>query len=221
MASAYRARVKDDIAALVENFSTLVQSARISDDNIGQARTFNYHCPPPPPHPPPLGLKYRSFSGCISLGTDSTVNSYHETELTFTHNRVYLQDKRAPSDFPEVLAQKVVYAGQSLLALIGEIKRNAIVSDFKARNRDVTNLRARYAAAEAASEAEFLDLQARIHAVREVRSVTYRDTDYFISSLCLSHSIPRPFEPMRPLIRRQSKQHFIAKGAIHPMRRRM
>lgn len=112
MASAYRARVKDDIAALVENFSTLVQSARISDDNIGQ-------------------------------------------------------DKRAPSDFPEVLAQKVVYAGQSLLALIGEIKRNAIVSDFKARNRDVTNLRARYAAAEAASEAKFLDLQARIHAVRE------------------------------------------------------
>lgn len=70
-----------------------------------------------------------------------------------------------------------MYAGQSLLALIGELKRNAIVSDFTARNRDVTDLRARYAAAEVASEAEFLELLARIHAVREVRSATCRDTD--------------------------------------------
>ena len=80
----------------------------------------------------------------------------------------HLQDKRAPSDFPEVLAQKVVYAGQSLLALIGEIKRNAIVSDFAARNRDVAALRARYEAAEAASYAEYLDLQAQIQAVTGV-----------------------------------------------------
>lgn len=68
-----------------------------------------------------------------------------------------------------MLAQKIVYAGQSLIALIGEIKRNAIVSDFAARNRDVAALRERYEAQEAASELELRELYARIHAVTAVR----------------------------------------------------
>ena len=69
-----------------------------------------------------------------------------------------------------MLAQKIVYAGQSLLTLIGEIKRNAIVSDFAARNRDVAALTEQYAAQEAASELELQHLTARIHAVTAVRS---------------------------------------------------
>ena len=79
------------------------------------------------------------------------------------------QDKRGPSDLPEVLAQKIVYAGQSLLALIGELKRNAIVSDFAARNKDVEVLKIQYEAHEAACERELLEVHSRIRAVKAVR----------------------------------------------------
>ena len=73
-----------------------------------------------------------------------------------------------PSDLPEVPAQKLVYAGQTLLALIGEIKRNALVSDFAARNADAAVQREQYAAQQAASEAELQRVTTRIAAVTRV-----------------------------------------------------
>ncbi len=81
---------------------------------------------------------------------------------------VIKQGRRVPSDLPEVLAQKIVQAGQTLLTLIGEIKRNALVSDFAARNADVAALRDRLAAQQAASEHELQRVMARIAAVTQV-----------------------------------------------------
>ena len=69
---------------------------------------------------------------------------------------------------PEVLAQKIVQAGQTLLTLIGEIKRNALVSDFAARNADVATLRERLTAQQAASEEELQRVTTRIAAVTQV-----------------------------------------------------
>ncbi len=72
------------------------------------------------------------------------------------------------SDLPEIPAQKLIHAGQTLLTLIGEIKRNALVSDFAARNADAAAQREQYEAQQVASEAELLRITTRIAAVTRV-----------------------------------------------------
>ena len=85
-----------------------------------------------------------------------------------------------PSDLPEVLAQKIVQAGQTLLTLIGEIKRNALVSDFAARNADVAASRDRLALQQAASEEELQRVMTRIAAVTQVCMSRPEAVMYFV-----------------------------------------
>ncbi len=47
------------------------------------------------------------------------------------------QDRRAPGDMVEVLAEKVVAAGQSLLRTVAELKRRALLSDAAGLNAAV------------------------------------------------------------------------------------
>ncbi len=44
------------------------------------------------------------------------------------------QDRRAPGDMVEVLAEKVVAAGQSLLRTVAELKRRALLTDAAGLN---------------------------------------------------------------------------------------
>ena len=80
------------------------------------------------------------------------------------------QGRKVPSDLPEVLAQKIVQAGQTLLTLVGEIKRNALVSDFAARNAEVATARERFAVKQAAAEDELQGVMTRIAEVTQVCS---------------------------------------------------
>lgn len=48
-----------------------------------------------------------------------------------------MQGRRAPGDIVEVLAEKVVTSGQALLGVIGQLKRNALLSDFITQSRSL------------------------------------------------------------------------------------
>ena len=80
------------------------------------------------------------------------------------------QDKRASGELPEVLVEKLVLAGQSILTLIADLKRDALLSDFTAMNKLVDEKRAAHELVRQESEErvqQLLDLrheQVRMHA---------------------------------------------------------
>ena len=72
------------------------------------------------------------------------------TELTiFPLQR---QERRVPGDMVEVLAEKVVAAGQSLLRMVAELKRRALLADAAAVNSAVDERSERYGQAAGATE---------------------------------------------------------------------
>ncbi|PRW45367.1 N-lysine methyltransferase METTL21A [Chlorella sorokiniana] len=75
---------------------------------------------------------------------------------------------RVPSELLEVFAEKMLQACHALLAVVAELKRNALLNDVQGRNEEVAA-----SAAEALAEAEqleqrFLQLQQRIDAAMQL-----------------------------------------------------
>ena len=62
------------------------------------------------------------------------------------------QDKKGTGEMTEVLVEKLVVAGQSVLTLIAELKRHALLSDFAALNSIVATRERDHEAVAAAAE---------------------------------------------------------------------
>lgn len=53
----------------------------------------------------------------------------------------FQQGRRMPGEMVDVLAEKTVSSGQAVLGVIGQLKRNALLSDFPAQNAAVKQRR--------------------------------------------------------------------------------
>lgn len=75
-----------------------------------------------------------------------------------------------PGDMTEVLAEKVVAAGQSLLRTVAELKRRALLADAAAANLAVDERSERYGQAAAATEAALRALRDEVSSTVQARS---------------------------------------------------
>ncbi|KAK9812824.1 hypothetical protein WJX72_004355 [[Myrmecia] bisecta] len=81
---------------------------------------------------------------------------------------------QVPGDLMEVLAEKIVFAGQSLLALIGDLKRNALLSDFATLNSGTAQRIEAYEQQERASAAQLKLLKREVAETLQVLGEHYQ-----------------------------------------------
>ncbi|KAK9842017.1 hypothetical protein WJX81_004312 [Elliptochloris bilobata] len=93
-------------------------------------------------------------------------------------------ERRVPGDMMEVLAEKVVAGGQSLLRTVAELKRRALLADAAAANSAVAERSERYSSAAGATNAALRTLR------DEVASTVQELEEHYYSS---KHR--RPLEP--------------------------
>ena len=66
----------------------------------------------------------------------------------------YRQDQKALGELPEVLAERLVLTSQSLLTLIADLKRDALLSDFSSMNKLIDSRKAEHKRSRQQNEAK-------------------------------------------------------------------
>lgn len=79
-----------------------------------------------------------------------------------------------PGDMTEVLAEKVVAAGQSLLRTVAELKRRALLADAAAVNSAVEERTERYGQAASATEAALRALRDEVSSTVQARAGRFK-----------------------------------------------
>lgn len=84
------------------------------------------------------------------------------------------QENKRSGEIVEVLAEKLLISGQSVLTLIAELKRLTLLTDLPALNAMVDAKTAEYEAAKAASEQSLKTLALRRSAVEVCQNTSFR-----------------------------------------------
>lgn len=113
---------------------------------------------------------------CFQLCNKVRSTGKCDEHLVTVNNGFGDQDVRVSGDLLEVLAEKMVLSGQTLIAMIAELKRNAAVSDFAALNQNI-------ASQDATRANEVADLHAQLAALQQQLHQVCRRLD--MSCLCL------------------------------------
>ena len=91
-----------------------------------------------------------------------------------------------PGDMVEVLAEKVVAAGQSLLRTVAELKRRALLADAAAVNSAVDERSERCGQAAGATEAALRALRDEVSSSVQARSLCVYESECFLVSACIA-----------------------------------
>lgn len=109
MASARK--LEQDLNTLIESLHSLVRSFHISEE--------------------------RDESTKQASATERLILTTLRFASAALRKNAYWQDKKGSGELPEVLVEKLVIAGQSILTLIADLKRDALLSDFQAMNKHI------------------------------------------------------------------------------------
>ena len=88
------------------------------------------------------------------------------------------QEKNISGELPEVLLEKLILAGQSILSTIADLKRSALLSDFPALNQSIKSKTEEY-------DALRLDTERRIQ-----QAIGEKESQVTVKALPLSIHLP-------------------------------